>query len=82
MKRAVRSAVHGAAIPADGVVREGDGSMTVWVTTDRRRFTKRLVKVGLVQEGFDQILEGVRPGEQVVTRGAVFLDNLASGGDS
>ncbi|HEY0339505.1 MAG TPA: efflux RND transporter periplasmic adaptor subunit [Steroidobacteraceae bacterium] len=69
-----------AAVPLDGVIREGDGSMTVWVTTDRRHFTRRLVKVGLQHDGYDQILEGVRPGEQVVTKGAIFLDNLASGG--
>jgi cobalt-zinc-cadmium efflux system membrane fusion protein len=69
-----------AAVPLDGVIREGDGSMTVWVTTDRRHFTKRPVKIGLQHEGYDQILEGVRPGEKVVTKGAIFLDNLASGG--
>lgn len=70
------------AIPFDGVVREGDGSMTVWATSDRRHFTKRLVKVGLQHGGYDQILDGVRPGEQIVTKGAIFLDNLANGGDS
>jgi membrane fusion protein, heavy metal efflux system len=72
--------VSTAAVPLDGVIREGDGSMTVWVTTDRRHFTRRAVKIGLQHEGYDQILEGVRPGEQVVTKGAIFLDNLASGG--
>ncbi len=71
-----------AAIPFDGVVREGDGSMTVWSTADRRHFTKRLVKIGLQHAGYDQVLEGVRPGEQVVTKGAIFLDNLANGGDT
>ncbi len=34
------------AIPIDGVVREGDGTMTIWVTADRRRFTRRTVKIG------------------------------------
>jgi cobalt-zinc-cadmium efflux system membrane fusion protein len=72
--------VSTAAVPLDGVIREGDGTMTVWVTTDRRHFTKRPVKIGLQHEGYDQILEGVRPGEKVVTKGAIFLDNLASGG--
>jgi cobalt-zinc-cadmium efflux system membrane fusion protein len=74
--------VQAAAVPLDGVVREGDGTMTVWVTTDRHHFTKRTVKVGLQRAGYDQILEGVRPGEQLVTKGAIFLDNLASGGES
>jgi cobalt-zinc-cadmium efflux system membrane fusion protein len=72
--------VSAAAVPLDGVVREGDGTMTVWITTDRHRFTKRTVRVGLQHAGYDQILEGVRPGEQVVTKGALFLDNLIGGG--
>jgi cobalt-zinc-cadmium efflux system membrane fusion protein len=67
--------VRSLAVPAEGVVREGDGTMTVWVTTDRRRFMKRTVKVGLQQNGFDQILEGLRAGELVVIDGAVFLSN-------
>jgi membrane fusion protein, heavy metal efflux system len=58
------------------VVREGDGTMTVWVTSDRRRFTKRTVKVGLQQDDWSQILEGLEPGETVVTDGAVFLSNI------
>jgi cobalt-zinc-cadmium efflux system membrane fusion protein len=68
--------VRSLAVPANGVVREGDGTMTVWVTSDRRRFTKRTVKVGLQQDDWVQILEGVEPGETVVTDGAVFLSNV------
>ena len=34
-------------MPADGVVREGDGTMTAWVTTDRRHFSQRVIKTGL-----------------------------------
>ncbi len=66
------------AVPLDGVVREGDGTMTVWVTTDRHHFTKRAVKIGLQYAGYDQVLKGVRPGEQIVTKGAIFLDNLVN----
>ena len=69
-----------AAVPLDGVIRQGDGTMTVWVTTDHHHFRKRAVKIGLQHDGYDQILKGVQPGEQVVTKGAIFLDNLASGG--
>jgi len=50
--------------------------MTVWVTTDRHHFVKRTVKIGLQQDGWDQILEGLQPGETVVTDGAVFLSNV------
>jgi cobalt-zinc-cadmium efflux system membrane fusion protein len=62
-------------IPLDGVVREGDGTMTVWVTADRRRFTKRTVKIGKEHGGYRQIVEGVQPGELVATEGAIFLSN-------
>jgi cobalt-zinc-cadmium efflux system membrane fusion protein len=67
--------VRSLAVPAEGVVREGDGTMTVWVTKDSRRFLKRTVKIGLQQDGWTQILEGLSPGETVVTDGAVFLSN-------
>ena len=67
---------HSLAVPAEGVVREGDGTMTVWVTSDSRHFIKRTVKIGLQQDGWDQILEGLQPGETVVTDGAVFLSNV------
>jgi membrane fusion protein, heavy metal efflux system len=63
-------------VPLDGVVREGDGTMTVWVTTDRRRFTKRTVKIGLERDGYRQILDGLQPGELVATDGAIFLSNM------
>ncbi|HSV24147.1 MAG TPA: efflux RND transporter periplasmic adaptor subunit, partial [Xanthobacteraceae bacterium] len=63
------------AVPVDGVVREGDGTMTVWVTADRRRFTVRTVKAGLLRDGFYQILEGLHAGELVATEGALFLSN-------
>jgi membrane fusion protein, heavy metal efflux system len=68
--------VRSLAVPLDGVVREGDGTMTVWVTTDRRRFTQRVVKIGIQKDGFRQILEGLRAGELVAAEGAVFLSNM------
>jgi membrane fusion protein, heavy metal efflux system len=63
------------AVPADGVVREGDGTMTVWVTADRRRFTRRKVRIGEESDGYRQILDGVQAGELVATEGALFLSN-------
>jgi cobalt-zinc-cadmium efflux system membrane fusion protein len=74
--------VSSLALPAEGVVREGDGTMTVWVTGDSRRFTKRTVKTGLQQDGWTQIVEGLQPGETVVTDGAVFLSNKLLLGDA
>jgi cobalt-zinc-cadmium efflux system membrane fusion protein len=67
--------MHSAAVPDSGVVREGDGTMTVWVPMNERRIVKRAVKVGLQQDGRWQILEGLEPGEPVVNEGALFLSN-------
>jgi cobalt-zinc-cadmium efflux system membrane fusion protein len=72
---AVGAPMRSAAIPVDGVVREGDGTMTAWVTADRRRFTRRTVKIGEERDGYRQILEGVQAGELVATEGALFLSN-------
>jgi membrane fusion protein, heavy metal efflux system len=68
--------VQSTAVPVDAVVREGDGTMTVWVTTDRRHFAQRTVTIGIQrQNGFSQVLSGLQANEQVVTDGAVFLSN-------
>jgi membrane fusion protein, heavy metal efflux system len=68
--------VRALAVPLDGVVREGDGTNSVWVTSDRRRFNQRIVKIGMQSGGYRQILEGLQPGELVATEGAVFLSNM------
>jgi membrane fusion protein, heavy metal efflux system len=63
-------------VPENGVVREGDGTMTVWVTADRANFEQRTVKTGLREYGKVQILQGLEQNELVVTDGAIFLDNI------
>jgi cobalt-zinc-cadmium efflux system membrane fusion protein len=72
----VQNPVEATSIPANGVVREADGTMTVWVTTDRRHFVQRVVKTGLRRDEQVQILSGLKPGELAVTDGAVFLSNM------
>jgi membrane fusion protein, heavy metal efflux system len=68
--------VRSPAVPLAGVVREGDGTQTVWVTADRRRFTRRTVTIGEPRDGYRQILDGLRVGELVATEGAIFLSNM------
>jgi membrane fusion protein, heavy metal efflux system len=63
------------AAPETAVVREGDGTMTLWFTAGGRRFTRRAVKTGLSSGGFVEISEGAQPGEQVATEGALFIAN-------
>jgi cobalt-zinc-cadmium efflux system membrane fusion protein len=73
--------VQSAGVPLDGVVREGDGTMSMWVVgSDPHVFTHRTVKIGLQQDGYDQIIEGVKPGDTVAVNGAIFLSNILYGG--
>jgi cobalt-zinc-cadmium efflux system membrane fusion protein len=72
--------LHSLAIPLGGIVREGDGTMSAWVTENGSVFTRRTVRMGLQQDGYDQILEGIRAGETAVTDGAIFLSNMLAGG--
>jgi membrane fusion protein, heavy metal efflux system len=68
--------VEATSIPANGVVREPDGTMVAWVTSDRRHFVEKVIKTGLRQDGKVQILDGLQRGELAVSDGAVFLSNL------
>jgi membrane fusion protein, heavy metal efflux system len=72
------AAVRSPAVPAAGVVREGDGTTEVFITRDGNRFVRRPVTVGTQEDGFDQILQGVYEGEHVATEGALFLANELS----
>ena len=72
----VQDGVQATAIPASGVVREPDGTMTAWVTKDRHHFSQRAIKTGLRTDDQVQILDGLERAELVVTDGAVFLSNM------
>jgi cobalt-zinc-cadmium efflux system membrane fusion protein len=72
----VHDPVEATAIAANGVVREADGTMTAWVTTDRHRFAQRIIKIGLRTDDRVQVLDGLHRGELAVADGAVFLSNM------
>jgi len=62
------------AVPVEAVIREGDVA-TVWVEEQPMLFRRRKVTIGMEQDGRVQMRDGVRPGEMVVGRGAIFVDN-------
>ena len=72
----VHDPVEAIAVPANGAVREADGTMTAWVTTDRHHFVQRIIKIGLRNDDRVQVLDGLHGGELVVTDDAVFLSNM------
>jgi cobalt-zinc-cadmium efflux system membrane fusion protein len=61
-------------VPTEAVIWEGDLA-TVWVETEPMLFQRRKVKLGLEQDSRLQVREGLKPGELVVGRGAIFVDN-------
>ena len=64
------------AVSQDAVVREGDGSMTVWTTEDGRTFFQRVIKTGLTHDGFVEVDSGLKPGERVAgAGGSLFIAN-------
>ncbi|HEY6994663.1 MAG TPA: efflux RND transporter periplasmic adaptor subunit [Xanthobacteraceae bacterium] len=62
------------AVPVDAVIREGDVAV-VWVEEEPMLFRRRRVKLGIEQDGRVQIREGLKAGDLVVARGAIFVDN-------
>lgn len=61
-------------VPIDAVIREGDLA-TVWVEAEPMLFKRRVVDIGIQQNGLTQIRRGLAVGERVISRGAIFVDN-------
>ncbi|HEY3914810.1 MAG TPA: efflux RND transporter periplasmic adaptor subunit [Verrucomicrobiae bacterium] len=72
----IHDPIEATGIPVNGIVRNGNGTMAAWVTTDRHHFVQRIVKIGLQTDEQYQILDGLKPGELAVTDGAIFLSNI------
>jgi cobalt-zinc-cadmium efflux system membrane fusion protein len=61
-------------VPQNGVQRNGP-TASVWVETSQAHFVSRTVKLGLEQNGYVQILSGLKQGERIVSDGAIYLSN-------
>ena len=65
---------HSPAVPVDAVIREGDIAV-VWVEDEPMLFRRRRVSLGSEQEGRVQIRSGLKAGDLIVARGAIYVDN-------
>ena len=61
-------------VPTNAVIWEGNRPV-VWVERKPLAFERRPITVGSEQSGRTQVLAGLKHGEMVVARGAIFLDN-------
>lgn len=65
------------AIPRRALIYEGHVAR-VWVSRPDRTVELRRVRPGLIDGEFVQIIEGLAAGEEVVTRGALFVDQMTA----
>jgi cobalt-zinc-cadmium efflux system membrane fusion protein len=67
------------AIPVSALVHEGS-DVHVWVAHPAdKTIGSRDIRVGAVRDGMAQVLDGLKPGDQVVTAGSLFLDRAVTG---
>jgi cobalt-zinc-cadmium efflux system membrane fusion protein len=66
------------AVPAGAVVYEGE-TAHVWVLQPDGALVIRPIRAGRSHDGFVEVLEGIKTGERVVTKGSLFIDRAAAG---
>jgi cobalt-zinc-cadmium efflux system membrane fusion protein len=67
------------AVPEEAVVREGEAAR-VWVVRGQNDLALRQIRTGRTNKGMVEVLEGLKPGEKVVTRGSLFIDRASQPG--
>ncbi|MGZ3757089.1 MAG: efflux RND transporter periplasmic adaptor subunit [Mucilaginibacter sp.] len=64
------------AVPVSSILTDGSGSK-VWVKTTDGGFLPRHIKTGTGNQSFMQVIEGLNPGDVVVTHGVYLLNSEA-----
>jgi cobalt-zinc-cadmium efflux system membrane fusion protein len=67
----------GVAVPREALIYEGS-SVRIWVAHEDKTIELRQIKTGLTNGRMIQVLEGIKAGERVITRGSLFIDRAAS----
>lgn len=60
-------------VPNEAIIETG-GRQIVYVQQQQGRYAPREIQVGVQGELYTQVLDGLKPGEQVVTFGSFFID--------
>ncbi len=72
----VGAETRAAAVPASAVIHRG-ADASVWVAMDGNRFAMRPIRIGNRSGDTLEVVQGLRPGERIVTGGALFIDRAA-----
>ncbi len=65
-------------VPKQALIYEGD-QVRVWVAHDDKSIELRSIKPGLINGDLVEVSQNLKPGEQIVTKGSLFIDRAASG---
>jgi membrane fusion protein, heavy metal efflux system len=65
-------------VPKQALIYEGD-QVRVWVAHDDKSIELRQIKTGLTNGDLVEVQGSLKPGEQIVTKGSLFIDRAASG---
>jgi cobalt-zinc-cadmium efflux system membrane fusion protein len=66
------------AVPKQALIYEGD-RVRIWVARDDKSVELRQIKIGLINGNLVEVTSNLKPGEQIVTKGSLFIDRAASG---
>ena len=65
------------AVPESAVVYEGEAAH-VWVLSADGLLAYRAIRTGRSNDGLIEVLDGLQPGERIVTKGGLFIDQVAT----
>jgi membrane fusion protein, heavy metal efflux system len=65
-------------VPKQALIYEGD-QVRVWVAHEDKSIELRQIKTGLANGDLVEVHGNLKPGEQIVTKGSLFIDRAASG---
>jgi membrane fusion protein, heavy metal efflux system len=65
-------------VPKQALIYEGD-QVRLWVAHEDKSIELRQIKTGLINGDLVEVEGNLKPGEQIVTKGSLFIDRAASG---
>jgi cobalt-zinc-cadmium efflux system membrane fusion protein len=65
-------------VPKQALIYEGD-QVRIWVAHEDKSIELRQIKPGLINGDLVEVIGNLKPGEQIVTKGSLFIDRAASG---
>ncbi|MDA9411368.1 efflux RND transporter periplasmic adaptor subunit [Bradyrhizobium sp. CCBAU 45384] len=66
------------AVPKQALIYEGD-QVRIWVAREDKSVELRQIRVGLINGNLVEVTSNLKPGEQIVVKGSLFIDRAASG---